>query len=630
MTMLTSLKALLFSSAATRAPADGTGALAVPGEGAADFAQLLSGTIEAAPALLPTAATDEGGAAPSAVDLPETETPAIGIPAGALPLGLATALNAVQSHRNPSLPLPAGLAQRVENAQQTADADIEEATPASPSGDAGPIAPVTQEVADLPVPPAMDLEDGGPSLADQPVVKPDKATKKAGASPEKAEIVTVDPVLDAPPVAQASDEEGTDQDDSKPAPTLTETTAQPLPVAIPPVDLAPLSSPVEVAAASDAPQPAIMAPAPLPLRTPMPSGPETQPEGSAASSGKAASEAPAPDKVAVLLPPAPEQAAEPSRPAAPANASTVMSAPAANTVSTADESSVMPEPTLVAAPAAPVQPVKSEALALLQMVREQIAARQPGTSVGADDAVSAPVRTKPERTARTAEAATASPVPSALADAAPQAVASQPSAAPTASSAIAAAPVVDLSASLGAQVVDMGVSGQWIDGLARDIAGLSAHGAQGRFQINADQLGPVQVDIRQGQDGAAVSLTVASEAAEMALRQDSDRLRLDAGLAAVRITDVKIERAPHVAEAARADSASQQGSQQQSQQHASQQQSAQTAWANGQNMGQSQGQGRWRTQENSGFTPKNTGDPAVLNHDDMRRAGNETVRARYA
>jgi hypothetical protein len=622
-TMLTSLKALLFSSAATRAPADGTGALAVPGEGAADFAQLLSGSIEAAPALQPTAATDEEGAALPAVDPSKADTPAIDIPAGALPLGLATALNAVQRHRNPSLPLPAGLAQRVENAQKAADADIERATPVSLSGDTGQIAPVSQDMADLPVPPAMDMEDGGPSIADQPVVKPDKATKKAAASPERADIVTVDPALDAPPVAQATDEEAADQDESKTASFLTEAEPQPLPVAFPPVDMVPSSSPVEVAAASDAPQPAVVTPAPLVPRTPMPSGPETQPEGSAASSGKAA----------VLLPAAPAQAAEPSRPATPANAPTVLSASAANTVSTADEASVTPDPTLAAAPpasaipAAPVQPVKSEALALLQMVREQVAARQPGTSVRSGDAASAPVRTKPERAARTTEATTASPVPSALADAAPQAVASQPSAAPTAPSAVAAAPVVDLSASLGAQVVDMGVAGQWIDGLARDIAGLSAHGAQGRFQINADQLGPVQVDIRQGQDGAAVSLTVASEAAEMALRQDSDRLRLDAGLAAVRITDVKIER---VAEAARADSASQQGSQQQPQQHASQQQSAQTAWANSQNMSQSQGQGRWRTQENSGSTPKNAGDPAVLNHDDMRRAGNETLRARYA
>lgn len=106
----------------------------------------------------------------------------------------------------------------------------------------------------------------------------------------------------------------------------------------------------------------------------------------------------------------------------------------------------------------------------------------------------------------------------------------------------------DLSATLGNRMIDMGVSGQWIDGLARDIAGLSANGAQGRFQIDADHLGPVRVDIRQGVQGMSVSLTVATAAAETALRQDGDRLRLDAGLVAMRIADLRIERSAHLAE----------------------------------------------------------------------------------
>ena len=177
----------------------------------------------------------------------------------------------------------------------------------------------------------------------------------------------------------------------------------------------------------------------------------------------------------------------------------------------------------------------------------------------------------------------------------------------------------------------MGVSGQWIDGLARDIAGLSANGAQGRFQIDTHHLGAVQVDIRHNMDGAAVSLTVASEAAEMALRQDSDRLKLDAGLAAVRIAEVKVERAPAIAEAHRAESANQSSSQQQQQQ--SQQGSQTSAWAHngGQKMGQPQGQpNRWQGRENNGFGPKGSGDPAVLNHADAHPAAHDRARARYA
>lgn len=217
--------------------------------------------------------------------------------------------------------------------------------------------------------------------------------------------------------------------------------------------------------------------------------------------------------------------------------------------------------------------------------------------------------------------------------AAPLAAPVQPAAQPVATTA-PAIPTVDLSASLGAQVVDMGVSGQWIDGLARDIAGLSANGAQGRFQIRADQLGPIQVDIRQGEDGAAISLTVATEAAEQALRQDSDRLKLDASLSAVRISEVKIERASQPTESARADSITAQNSAQQ-QPGGSNQNSGQTAGQGlGQNMGQSSAQshmqGRGQQRENIALGHKAGNDGAVLNHMDAGDTAGGAVRARYA
>ncbi len=283
-------------------------------------------------------------------------------------------------------------------------------------------------------------------------------------------------------------------------------------------------------------------------------------------------------------------------------------------------------------PAAPVaaKPAKAEALSLLQLVRDHMNRRATPVRDSADAA--APVSDHTPAKAATAVDPLVAATPAAPHRGAdmsmPQAAVPQaPSVTP------AAMPTVDLSASLGQQVVDMGVSGQWIDGLARDIAGLSANGAQGRFQINADQLGPIQVDIRQDGDGAAVSLTVASEAAEMALRQDSDRLKLDAGLAAVRIHEVKIERAPHVAEAAKADSNGQTGSQSNGQQgNASQQQGA---WQGagqmaGQSMGQSSSQGRWQGRENNGLGHKAGSDPAVLNHGDTGDSAGDVRRARYA
>lgn len=283
-------------------------------------------------------------------------------------------------------------------------------------------------------------------------------------------------------------------------------------------------------------------------------------------------------------------------------------------------------------PAAPVaaKPAKAEALSLLQLVRDHMNRR--ATPVRDSAEAATPVSDRTPDKAVTAVDPLVAATPAALHHGSeisvPQAATPQaPSVTP------AAMPTVDLSASLGQQVVDMGVSGQWIDGLARDIAGLSANGAQGRFQINADQLGPIQVDIRQDGDGAAVSLTVASEAAEMALRQDNDRLKLDAGLAAVRIHEVKIERAPHVAEAAKADANGQTGSQSNSQQgNASQQQGA---WQGagqmaGQSMGQSSSQGRWQGRENNGLGHKAGSDPAVLNHGDTGDSAGDVRRARYA
>ncbi|WP_242125520.1 flagellar hook-length control protein FliK [Sphingobium sp. Sx8-8] len=640
--MLTSLKALLFSSAATHVPVEGAGALAVPGEAGADFAQLLHGTMEAPTAAQTVAVTDGAATAPQAADLPEVEASSTAVTTGELPLGLATALNAVQAHRKPSLPLPPGLAQRVEKAQQSDQAEAEEVAPVPPSDETGPVAPVTPEPVDRTALPSPEPEEGELVVTDQPVGKQDKPVKVAK-SVEKAEMATTEAFGDDPAVEQAPQEAGPDQEDEgKSAPVRNEAASHPLPMPMPMpmpvVNAAPPPPPAEAAAGGETSQASAVVPEawpqPVPIPTDTKARPESPPEIDPVPSAKAASPAPDPTGLAadipVVIAEAAPQLRESSQPASRAPVTGIPDAPMAKPVPTADEQPTVADQPLAAVPAVQAQPMKSEALALLQMVRDQISARQPGAPVRVGEQLSAIARTKSDRSSRMAETPLASPAQPSPDLSAPQAAPLQSASTPAVPSTVAAAPVADLSASLGAQVVDMGVSGQWIDGLARDIAGLSANGAQGRFQINADQLGPVQVDIRHGQEGASVSLTVASAAAETALRQDSDRLRLDAGLAAVRITDVKIERAPHVAEAARADGASQQGSQQQPQQQASQQQTGQSAWANSQNMGQSQGQGRWRAQENSSFTPKNSGDPAVLNHDDMRRAGNDTVRARYA
>ena len=639
--MLTSLKALLFSSASTQMPADGAGVLAMPVEGAVDFAKLLNGTMEAAPegkqaAEMPSlpqvaaptvtanAVAVEGvemegaGIAPAKVDSAKAEKGGVET-ATPLPFGLANALKAVQSHRKETLPLPPGLAKKIEAPAESADA-----VPA-PVVDGEPVEEVAAETpAPILVPVPVAVEDSEVDAPELPDIKP-HAQSKAARPVKEAKLEKAEALPEAPATEQSDEPVKADQGDKdKPkeqgeaaplpppvvavvqTPTLQSVPAQPLPTSATVATSAPLPETAAVKLDSGKTLPAEAQMQPQAAEQPVPA--------QATAEKPRVVESNAPSAI-----PAPAISAPADRPKTTVATSTTDSAP------------VPVELPVPATPAVESRQVKSEALALLQLVRDQVAARQPGTPVRAGEPLA--VRAKTGRAAIPAEPApanTAQPVPT---DAAPQAPLAQPGTAPSVQPTVATPPVVDLSASLGAQVVDMGVSGQWIDGLARDIAGLSANGAQGRFQINADQLGPVQVDIRQGSDGAAVSLTVASEAAEMALRQDSDRLRLDASLSAVRITEVKIERTPHIGETARPDSANQQGSQQQS----SQQQSSQTAnaWANNsqnmaQSQGQAQGQGRWRAQENGNFAPKNTGDPAVLNHDETRRAGNDAVRARYA
>ncbi|UZW55042.1 flagellar hook-length control protein FliK [Sphingobium sp. JS3065] len=587
--MMTSLKALLFSSASTQIPADGAGALAVPGEGAVDFAKLLNGTMEAAPegkqaavpslpqVAAPTVAADgvavedeemEGASgAPTKAEKGEVET-------APLPFGLANALQAVQSHRKETLPLPPGLARKIEASAEPVDAV------STPVLDGEPVEEVAVET---PAPVPVAVEDGEVDAPELPDIKP----------PEQPKVVR--PIKDAKlelPEAPATDEPvKADQGDKDKPKEQAEAAPLPLVAAVP------------------TPTPQAVPAQPLPT-----SAPQRETAAVKLDSGK---DLPV---EARMQPQAAEQPVPAPATSAPADRPKTTVATAAT-----DSASAPVDLPVPATPAAESRSVKSEALALLQLVRDQVAARQPGTPVRAGEPLAARAKTGRGVPAEITPTNIAQPAPT---DAAPQTLLAQPSVAPSVQPSVAAPPVVDLSASLGAQMVDMGVSGQWIDGLVRDIAGLSANGAQGRFQIDAHQLGTVQVDIRQGSDGAAVSLTVASEAAEMALRQDSDRLRLDAGLSAVRIAEVKIERSSHVADAARADSADQKNSQQSSSQTAN-------AWANnGQNMaqsqGQAQGQGRWRPQENNAFAAKNSADPAVLNHDETRWAGNDAARARYA
>ncbi|AUW57971.1 hypothetical protein C1T17_07490 [Sphingobium sp. SCG-1] len=198
----------------------------------------------------------------------------------------------------------------------------------------------------------------------------------------------------------------------------------------------------------------------------------------------------------------------------------------------------------------------------------------------------------------------------------------------------AAAPVTDLSASLGQQVIDMGSGGQWIDGLAREIAALSKGEGHGSFRLSPENLGPMRVDIRPGEQGANVTLTVETKAAESMLMQDRNLLKADAQLAAVKIDEVTVQRVAHVHEPSRADTATGQGTGGQSQsqtQTSSQGQSGQGS----NNAALAQGQNQSGQNGNNPRNHKVSSDATVSSQAEPRdtadsRSSDTTRRARYA
>ncbi|SHL85466.1 MULTISPECIES: flagellar hook-length control protein FliK [Sphingobium] len=704
MTMLASLKSLLFSS--TPLAGATTAAASAVVEGAADFAALL-GDVDGAPQpaapattmgvpALPVEATIEGDAPvvmPEAIEAPALPDTAEFLTQRAMPVQPAAepALPVAEAApvAEPVLPIAAPVQNQVAVAPGSAEPApivlpegeaVAEALPLPLPTPAPAVAPAPADIrtpapvptSDVALPLPVDAE--GPiarALADAPIkTTPTPAPQPlpaAMAAPEADDIADVDSEAD-----MVTADAPVDSD----APIVTDPIAHSLPAALPPLPQAPIDAPASSApSAPTREMPLSVSPSlsPSSSQTQAPSKPAVGQEAVTApvvgADGQddqivatpVAAPAMTPELVASMIPaqPAPAAKAAPNVVQAPVQAApqpamaprpveqvmpAVAAAPEVNpdmptektapvvATSSPDEGDVEIASAGTDLPAAPVaaKPAKAEALSLLQLVRDHMNRR--ATPVRDSAEAAAPVSDHTPDKAATAVDPLVAATPAAphhgSEASVPQAAAPQ-----AASVTPAAMPTVDLSASLGQQVVDMGVSGQWIDGLARDIAGLSANGAQGRFQINADQLGPIQVDIRQDGDGAAVSLTVASEAAEMALRQDSDRLKLDASLAAVRIHEVKIERAPHVAEAAKADANGQTGSQSNGQQgNASQQQGA---WQGagqmaGQSMGQSSSQSRWQGRENNGLGHKAGSDPAVLNHGDTGDSAGDVRRARYA
>jgi flagellar hook-length control protein FliK len=102
----------------------------------------------------------------------------------------------------------------------------------------------------------------------------------------------------------------------------------------------------------------------------------------------------------------------------------------------------------------------------------------------------------------------------------------------------------DVGATLSGQVIDMGVGGQWIDRVAREIAALAEGSGHSRFQLSPPNLGRLQIDVWQGEGGGRVQLLTETDEAATRLRQDQASLQADARLSALSLDRIVIDRAP--------------------------------------------------------------------------------------
>lgn len=101
---------------------------------------------------------------------------------------------------------------------------------------------------------------------------------------------------------------------------------------------------------------------------------------------------------------------------------------------------------------------------------------------------------------------------------------------------------VTLGVALSDRVIDMGVGGQWIDDVAREISRLAASDGSASFRMSPPHLGAMRIDVRAVEDaGASIKMTVETDSALNALRAGVDLLSGEARHSGLRIANLSIE-----------------------------------------------------------------------------------------
>lgn len=174
---------------------------------------------------------------------------------------------------------------------------------------------------------------------------------------------------------------------------------------------------------------------------------------------------------------------------------------------------------------------------------------------------------------------------------------------------------------LGNQVIDMSVSGQWIDRMAREIATVADGSGQARFQLNPPNLGRIQVELWSGGDQTNVRLLTETDEAARRLREGQSALEAHARVASLSLGSVTVEKS-----SAPLDSGDKQNQRQSAEQNGT---------MNQQSFAQAQGQSAQSRNNNSNGNLNRNGTSAVIGSErqaepeqDARttRAGDPRVR----
>jgi flagellar hook-length control protein FliK len=89
--------------------------------------------------------------------------------------------------------------------------------------------------------------------------------------------------------------------------------------------------------------------------------------------------------------------------------------------------------------------------------------------------------------------------------------------------------------------LDVSAEGEWLDGLARDIARTAGEGGTLRFKLNPENLGSLRVEITPHAAGSAVRLTADTETARAIIADAQPRLIAEAKAAGLRISETHVD-----------------------------------------------------------------------------------------